>query len=112
VILRAWRGFAALENATAYQAHLLDSVRPKLERLAGYLGLYLVRRTVADEMEYQVLTLWESMDAIRAFAGDHPERAVVEPQAVAVLRRFDAEVRHYEVLAAVGNPAILTYPRT
>ncbi len=87
-------------------------MRPKLERLAGYLGLYLVRRTVADEMEYQVLTLWESMDAIRAFAGDHPERAVVEPEAVAVLRRFDREVRHYDGIAAKGDRVILADPRT
>jgi len=74
--------------------------------------LYLVRRTVADEMEYQVLTLWESMDAIRAFAGDHPERAVVEPEAVAVLRRFDREVRHYDGIAAKGDRVILADPRT
>ncbi len=100
MILRAWRGYATLEKAAAYPAHLMASVRPKLERLSGFRGLYLLRRALAEEVEYQVFTLWESMDAVRAFAGDHPERAVVEPEAVAVLARFDSEVRHYDVVAA------------
>ena len=47
-----------------------------------------------------VQTLWDSMDAIRTFAGPHPERAVVEPAAAAVLLRFDKPVDHYEVLSA------------
>jgi heme-degrading monooxygenase HmoA len=53
-----------------------------------------------DEVEFLVLTLWESMEAIRAFAGDQPERAVVEPEARAALVRFETTVAHYEVLAA------------
>lgn len=48
-------------------------------------------------------TLWDSMDAVQAFAGPRPERAVVEPAAHAVLLRYDAEVRHFEVLAAPGG---------
>jgi hypothetical protein len=53
-----------------------------------------------EEIEFLVLTLWESMEAIRAFAGDQPELAVVEPEARAALVRFDSTVAHYEVLAA------------
>jgi heme-degrading monooxygenase HmoA len=53
-----------------------------------------------EEIEFLVLTLWESMEAIRAFAGDQPELAVVEPEARAALVRFDSTVVHYEVLAA------------
>jgi hypothetical protein len=53
-----------------------------------------------DEIEFLVLTVWESMDSIRAFAGDNPERAVVEPEARAALVRFDDTVHHYEVLVA------------
>jgi heme-degrading monooxygenase HmoA len=75
-------------------------VRPKLEQLAGFQGLYLLRRRGLEEIEFLVLTLWESMDAVRAFAGDEPELAVVEPEARAALVRFDRTVSHYEVVAA------------
>lgn len=102
MIIRAWKGFAAPSNADAYPRHLLDTVRPKLGGLAGFRGLYLLRRRGPTEIEYQVLTLWESMDAVRAFAGSQPDRAVVEPEAKAALVRFESEVRHYEVLAEPG----------
>jgi len=67
--------------------------------LAGFRGLYLLRRRGLEEIEFLVLTLWDSMDAVHAFAGDQPERAGVEPEARAGLVRFDDTVSHYEVLA-------------
>jgi len=99
MIVRAWRGYASPGNAEAYPRHLLQRVRPQLERLPGFRGLYLLRGGTDVEVEYQVLTLWDSMDAVRAFAGPALDRAVVEPEARAALVRFDSEVRHYEVLA-------------
>jgi heme-degrading monooxygenase HmoA len=107
MIMRVWRGFAPRKTRDAYPRHLLDTVRPKLEGIAGFIGLYLLRRDHSDEVEYQVLTMWESMDAVHAFAGDDPERAVVEPEAAAVLTRFDAEVRHYDVLAGPTIDSLL-----
>jgi heme-degrading monooxygenase HmoA len=98
MVVRSWRGYAAASESQAYPKHLLQSVRPKLEQLAGFQGLYLLRRR-AEETEFCVLTLWDSMDAVRAFAGDRPEHAVVEPEARAALVRFDDSVSHYEVLA-------------
>ena len=103
MIVRAWRGYAPPMAADAYSRHLLGTVRPQLERLPGFRGLYLLSRRLPNEVEYEVLTMWESMDAIRAFAGEHVERAVVEPEAAAVLTRFDQEVRHYEVMAGPGE---------
>ena len=81
MIVRAWRGYGAASEGEAYPRHLLQSVRPKLEQLPGFQGLYLLRRQGMEEIEFLVLTLWESMEAIRAFAGDQPELAVVEPEA-------------------------------
>ncbi len=69
MILRAWRAYDSPGNADAYRRHVLDRVRPQLEGLAGFRGLYLVRRVADVEVEYQVLTLWHSVAAIRAFAG-------------------------------------------
>lgn len=100
MVVRSWRGYASPSNAEAYPKHLLETVRPTLEALAGFRGVYLLARNEADEVEYTVLTLWDSMDAIRKFAGDEPSRAVVEPEAQAVLLRFDTEVKHYQALAS------------
>ena len=100
MVVRAWRGYGAVTAGETYPKHLLQAVRPKLEQLPGFKGLYLLRRQGLEEIEFLVLTLWESMDAIRAFAGDQPELAVVEPEARAALVRFDSTVHHYEVLAA------------
>lgn len=99
-MVRAWRGYAATTEAEAYPRHLLRSVRPKLEQLPGFRGLYLLRRARVEEIEYLVLTLWDSLGAIQAFAGEEPERAVIEPEARAALIRFENEVTHYEVLLA------------
>ena len=100
MLVRAWRGYAAVTEAQAYPRHLLHSVRPQLERVTGFRGFYLLRRRAGDEIEFLVLTLWDSMDAVRAFAGEQPEVAVVEPEARAALVHFDETVSHYEVLAA------------
>ena len=100
MILRIWRAYANSSSSDRYPRHLLDKVRPELEGIAGFRGLLLVTRQHGDEVEYVVQTLWDSMDAVRTFAGPNPDRAVVEPAAAAVLLRFDETVDHYEVLSA------------
>ena len=100
MILRIWRAYADASSADRDPRHLLDKVRPKLESLPGFRGLYLLEKRHGNEVEYVVQTLWDSMDAIRTFAGPNPERAVVEPAAAAMLLRFDESVDHYEVLTA------------
>jgi heme-degrading monooxygenase HmoA len=102
MIARSWRGYAALAEREVYPRHLLHTVRPKLEQLPGVRGLYLFRRNHPQEVEFLVLTLWDSMDAVRKFAGEQPEVAVVEPEARAALVRYDALVSHYEVMASPG----------
>ena len=100
MILRIWRAYADTLSADRYPRHLLDKVRPELEKIAGFRGLLLVTRQHGDEVEYIVQTLWDSMDSVRTFAGPNPDRAVVEPAAAAMLVRFDETVDHYEVLSA------------
>ena len=98
MIVRMWRGRAALSNPLAYSGHFRRRVLPELERIEGFLGASLLRRDGGDAVEFLVLTRWASMDAIRAFAGDDVEKAVVEPEAVAALAAFDHTVQHYEVV--------------
>jgi heme-degrading monooxygenase HmoA len=104
MIVRTWRGRATGQNGDAYVRHLRDSVFPKLGGLAGHEGALLLRRDLEGEVEFLVLTLWASMEAVKGFAGDDPERAVVEPAARAVLSDFDATVAHYEVALNALSP--------
>jgi heme-degrading monooxygenase HmoA len=98
MIVRTWRGYAMAGKAEAYAHHLRQSVFPKLGGIAGHRGAYLLRRESEGRIEFLVLTLWDSMQAVRQFAGSTPEKAVVEPEAQAVLAEFDPTVSHYEVV--------------
>jgi heme-degrading monooxygenase HmoA len=104
MIVRAWRGRAAASNPSGYIVHFRQSVLPELRRIAGFLGASLLRESRLDGIEFLVLTRWESMAAISAFAGDEVGSAVVEPGAVAALVDFDKTVTHYEVVEELGEP--------
>src|SRR5690349_14374980 len=93
-----WRGETTTENADSYYRHLTGNVMPSLTRIPGHRGAYVLRRELDIRVEFVVITLWDSMQSVRAFAGDAPDLAVVEPAARAVLSDFDEFVRHYTVL--------------
>ncbi len=99
MIARIWHGWATREDADAYEALLRTEVLPGIERMDGYRGAFLLRTDDAS-VEFVTVTLWESFDAIRAFAGDDLEVAVVPPEARRLLERFDERSRHYDVRAA------------
>jgi heme-degrading monooxygenase HmoA len=99
MIARMWRGWASRENAAAYEQHFRSEVLRELSRVPGYRRAELLRREDGVETEIVVVTRFESMDAIRTFAGADPEAAVVAPRAREVLSRFEDRVRHYEVVA-------------
>ena len=103
MIIREWRGKAARSNADAYPKHFRDYVVPELHLVAGFAGAQLSRRELDDKVEFLVLTRWQSLDAIRAFAGSDMEKAVVEPDAVATLIDFDRTARHYQVLEEISS---------
>ncbi len=102
MIARIWRGQATAANADAYHHHVTTTVFPTLKDIPGHRGAYLLRRSEKGGVEFLAVTLWESLDAVKQFAGANPDVAVVEPEAVAVLTDFDDFVRHYEV--AHGAP--------
>jgi len=99
VIARIWHGWTSPANADAYEAHLRSDVLPGIERrIEGYVGVYLLRREAADEIEFVTVTLWDSLDGVREFAGDDYEVAVVPETARRLLTRFDERSAHYETL--------------
>ena len=68
-------------------------------QIAGYRGIHLFRRNLGKEVEFVTVMWFDSIDAVRAFAGEDYEAAVVPPKARALLSRFDARSQHYEVKA-------------
>jgi heme-degrading monooxygenase HmoA len=98
VIARIWHGWATPGNADAYETLLRTEVLPGISRIAGARGAYVLRSALEDEVEFVTITLWDSLDAVRAFAGDDYEGAVVPPAARQVLSRFDERSRHYETV--------------
>jgi heme-degrading monooxygenase HmoA len=97
MITRVWKGFALPEKAPLYLEHLQNSVFPELEAINGFRGANVLRKEQNGEVEFIVMTLWDSMDAIRQFAGADAEVAVVAPNAQAVLSHYESSVAHYEV---------------
>jgi antibiotic biosynthesis monooxygenase (ABM) superfamily enzyme len=98
VIARIWHGWTAPENADAYEEFLRTKMFPSIHRVPGYLGADLLRRADGGEIAFITITRFESLDAIREFAGEDYEQAVVEPEARALLSRFDERSTHYEVV--------------
>jgi heme-degrading monooxygenase HmoA len=103
MIARLWRGATTPENANEYEAHIRQNVFPALPGIAGHRGAFLLKREAEGSAEFLALTLWDSMDAIREFAGSDVDVAVVEPRAQAVLKEYDGTVRHYEVVLGTDS---------
>jgi len=97
-ILRMWKARSKAEKFGAYAQHVTGKVFPALAAIGGHRGAYLLKRTAGEAVEVMVLTLWESVEAIRKFAGSDVEKAVVEPEAQAVLTDFDKTVAHFEIV--------------
>jgi hypothetical protein len=104
MICRIWHGWTTPANADAYEqllrTEIFDGIA--LRGIRGYHGIELLRRPGADVVEFVTLMWFESVDAVRAFAGPDYELAVVPPAARALLERFDARSEHYEVRQARG----------
>jgi len=98
MISRIWHGWTSLENADAYEKLLTAEILPGIHRVEGYLGAYLLRREVPEGVEFVTITLFESMEAVRRFAGEDYERAVVPAEARRLLSRFDERSAHYETV--------------
>ena len=99
-VCRLWRGWTTLENADAYERVVRDEVIPGIEarRIAGFRHIDLMKRDVGDEVEFQTLMWFDSLDAIKAFIGEDYSVSHVPAAAQAVLSRFDERAAHFEVL--------------
>ncbi|MGB9178512.1 MAG: hypothetical protein WCB68_04625 [Pyrinomonadaceae bacterium] len=100
MITRIWHGWTTRENADAYQALLQTEILTGIanRRIEGYKGSQLLRREMETEVEFVTILRFDSLDAVRAFAGEDYEVAVVPPEARALLSRFDERSAHYQTL--------------
>jgi heme-degrading monooxygenase HmoA len=99
MIARHWRGWTLAADAMAYESHLKDKVLPELRKIEGYKGMYLLRLDGPEEVEFVVVNLFESLDAVRQFAGSDYKTAIFEPEARKLLSRIEPVANHYEVRA-------------
>jgi heme-degrading monooxygenase HmoA len=101
MIRRIWHGWTTPGNADKYEALLKLEIFVGIQDrdIRGFKGIQLLRRQVGEEVEFVTIMSFDSLDAVRAFAGEDYEVAVVPEKARAVLSRFDARSRHYEVRA-------------
>ena len=97
MIVRRWTARAPESNAEAYPRHFTGQVVPHLKTMDGFVSAVLLTRSAPPHVEFEVLTTWQSMDAIRKFAGPSPEKAVVEADAREGLSDFDSVVTHSEL---------------
>jgi len=97
MIGRVWRGVTLVADAEAYVTHLRRTTLPALKTIAGHRASYVLRRDSGATVEFVVITLWDSLDAIRSFAGEDPEAAVVPAEARRLLSDYDERAVHYEV---------------
>lgn len=100
MICRLWRGWTSVENADAYERIVRNEVIPGIEarKIPGFRHIDLMKRDLGDEIEFQTLMWFDSLDAIKAFMGEDYSISHVPPEARAVLNSFDDRAAHYEVI--------------
>jgi antibiotic biosynthesis monooxygenase (ABM) superfamily enzyme len=96
MITRLWRGWTTVENADAYERFLLGELLPSMREIPGFRGADILRRLEHDEVAFVTLTRFDSVAAIKAFAGDNYETPVLEPQARALLARYERRALHFD----------------
>jgi len=97
MIARIWHGRTTGEKAEAYLAFLRERAIPDYRSTPGNRSAFVLRSIEGVEAHFLTVTLWDSVDSIRAFAGDYVERAKYYPEDRDFLIEFEPEVRHYEV---------------
>jgi antibiotic biosynthesis monooxygenase (ABM) superfamily enzyme len=95
MITRLWRGWTEAGNADDYERFLLDELFPAMRAIPGFRGADVLRRPDGDEVAFVTLTRFESIDAIRAFAGEPYDVPVLEPRALELLSRHDERAQHF-----------------
>jgi heme-degrading monooxygenase HmoA len=108
MICRLWRGWTALSHADAYEAYLINELFPRVERELrerGYRGYHLLRTNRDAEAEFVTMLWFESLEAVKSFAGENLDVPVISTKAKGLLSRFADRCEHYELSSFRSNSA-------
>ena len=105
MIVRIWHGWTTPGDADKYETLLKEEIFFGIQNrhIRGFKSIQLLRREVGEEVEFVTIMLFDSLDAVRKFAGDNYEVAVVPDKARAVLSHFDERSQHYEIREERGG---------
>jgi heme-degrading monooxygenase HmoA len=98
MIARTWHGITEASKADEYADYLNKTGVPEYQATPGNLGVYVLRRIVGNKAHFLLLTLWESEEAIKKFAGSNIEKAKYYPEDEQYLLELEPTVTHYEVM--------------
>jgi heme-degrading monooxygenase HmoA len=99
MVARIWHGFTAIENADAYEKFLKTEFMPAVEKkkIPGYRKFQLLRKEEPDGIAFITIMWFDSLEQIKAFAGENYEKAVIHPAALALLKSHDSHAQHFEL---------------
>jgi hypothetical protein len=103
MITRLWRGYTTPENADAYEKHVRLEIFPQLRSVRGFLGGNLLRRNLFQEVEFVALTHFDSLESVRAAAGEEFGYIIIPEVGRKLLSRFDQRVAIYEMVVDEGR---------
>ncbi|MCE4610061.1 MAG: antibiotic biosynthesis monooxygenase [Desulfurococcales archaeon] len=98
-IVRIWTGETPLEKADEYEKFLAERAIPDYRSVSGNLGVVIMRRDLDNRSRFTILTFWESLEAIKSFAGEDYEKAKYYPEDKEYLLDFPEHVEHYKITA-------------
>ncbi|TBW58594.1 antibiotic biosynthesis monooxygenase [Marinobacter halodurans] len=97
MIARIWKGWTRPNDADKYETLFTNDILPRVTQgVSGYIRTDLLKRDDGDEVEFTTIFWFESMDAVKQFAGDHFNQAVVPGEVQQLMTRFEPTVSHYE----------------
>src|SRR5262245_59119371 len=99
MIARVWHGRTTPQHAHDYESHLKPELLAGLSLQKGFRASYLLRRAVGNEVEFITIILWDSLDDVRAIAGEDYEHAVIPEDRLPLLTRYGTRAAHYEVVS-------------
>jgi heme-degrading monooxygenase HmoA len=103
MIERHWKGLAKKEEAENYIEHLRTETFPSIKAIDGFIRATILKRPVDKGMEFLVITVWDSMEAIRQFAGEQAGLAVVPDTVQKMMISYDTHVSHFEHVLDFGH---------
>lgn len=102
MIARVWHGSTKPEHADAYESMLKPELLPGISKAKGYRGSFLMRRNAGAEVEFITILLFDSIDDIRAVAGQDYEQSIIPEERQKYLSKHDPKAAHYEIAAING----------